>query len=1178
MYHVAEMVRDAQRDMQERSEGGGYGYGYAGWIAYTPLPFLYALTAQIVCTMQRKAPDLVKRAAVGARDHLADAVTATHTRVVGLRLSATRAGQVAFYRVKVVAETAPLPAPIAPVRSHVVVPVLHAVEGVAHFVASDELPELYFVAKNAMRRRFLLRHLVLPPLGAVESVARYMVILPTQLVFPSREEIELRTDLLLDVSTSRVQAIVDNIYSATEVLDERWSMVQWNILGRGPYERLSRRRRAEVVHSVDQRRRTLASYYKLYEFMASIKLQNEMLYFDLLQTFPDSAGVPVDRDEEVKKNAALAMALEEQEATAFPIWFYRKLDVTSGNGQLVPSGTNGHGLGSNAANPMAPAGGNGNGHGAAANGSSIRGGWIEFPAHETRRLERKYRWYQQQKARWIKQHGSLANGGPLAPPSSIVLVDEGRHEVCLETMAMKPVYWPELEQIEVYRAVWLYAQRNYGLAPYTPEAASALEDAFTYYLAYYPKEQQRVYEVESKKPRNRGWFGGARPIPQADIDKQCTLSVPIDGDLVEFKGPHDMVQYTRLLAGTTPFTSKRRVYRGDPRIRHDAATLQHWQESMQCTEDGSSVVAAESGNDNHDDDADIKQDVDHLVLIVHGIGDALKTIDLINVVTLRSIIDCATNLRTLHREARTSTHFSSLNQEQHVEFLPIEWHSKLHMEDLDGMIRDVTLPAIPKLRELANDTVLDVLLFMSPIFHEVILNEVANEMNRVVELFRARHSSWQDGRKKKVSVVAHSLGSIIAFDILNHQSVFQDKNGEMPTPDGSNGNVDTDDESSVGVEEEETAGTEAEAQRKVSPHLPRRGSANHMSGKRRKRRDASRPRTLVYVPRLEFDVENLFCFGSPVGLFLNVRGQKIDRSFSLPMCKRLFNIYHPYDPVAYRIEPIVNPVRANSKAAIIRTFEGKLRFQYQLRNSFRTMWQTLRQWRRDFEFDVAHAAHSIGLVEEHAVFQPGTRSSALLSPLADVLALTSEARSQSVAAAKQRRRSRSSPRRVTGAADDETRDVDVYGRLCQGLPVDYSLQENEIEIANEYLFALTAHVIYWGNRDASLFMAQKLVVDPADDEELAEDMFAAEEETIGELEELEREQHEEAIAIVEQEAVFHGEGGEVATHQPSTEKEEATASSELSLSSGDELEEKQSVPSMRRRRQQARRLSAEEQA
>jgi hypothetical protein len=61
-------------------------------------------------------------------------------------------------------------------------------------------------------------------------------------------------------------------------------------------------------------------------------------------------------------------------------------------------------------------------------------------------------------------------------------------------------------------------------------------------------------------------------------------------------------------------------------------------------------------------------------------------------------------------------------------------------------------------------------------------------------------------------------------------------------------------------------------------------------------------------------------------------------------------------------------------------------------------------------------------------------------------------------------------------------EMEEYGRLCEGQPIDYSLQENEIEITNEYLFALTAHVIYWTNRDASLFVAKKLLNLPAPQE------------------------------------------------------------------------------------------------
>jgi hypothetical protein len=232
------------------------------------------------------------------------------------------------------------------------------------------------------------------------------------------------------------------------------------------------------------------------------------------------------------------------------------------------------------------------------------------------------------------------------------------------------------------------------------------------------------------------------------------------------------------------------------------------------------------------------------------------------------------------------------------------------------------------------------------------------------------------------------------------------------------------------------------------------------------------------VPVLLFSVDNLFCFGSPVGLFLNVRGQQIARDFKLPTCKRVFNIYHPYDPVAYRIEPILNPRRAHSKAAIIRTFEGKLRFQYQLRNSFRRMWQKLRQWRRNFETQVESTVRSVGLVETAALVDHDSLATTA-SPTEETLPSSSAIPSG---------RMLSTTEREDGEYGTGRRDV--FGRLCQGLPIDYSLQENEIEIANEYLFALTSHVIYWGNRDASLFVAQKMILEPpveSDNEEEDED-------------------------------------------------------------------------------------------
>ena len=50
-------------------------------------------------------------------------------------------------------------------------------------------------------------------------------------------------------------------------------------------------------------------------------------------------------------------------------------------------------------------------------------------------------------------------------------------------------------------------------------------------------------------------------------------------------------------------------------------------------------------------------------------------------------------------------------------------------------------------------------------------------------------------------------------------------------------------------------------------------------------------------------LENLFCLGSPLGVFLALRGMRPQGKGSLDhlvpggACKRLFNIYHPADPV-----------------------------------------------------------------------------------------------------------------------------------------------------------------------------------------------------------------------------------------------------------------------------------------
>ncbi|KAI7805172.1 phospholipase DDHD1, partial [Triplophysa rosa] len=64
-------------------------------------------------------------------------------------------------------------------------------------------------------------------------------------------------------------------------------------------------------------------------------------------------------------------------------------------------------------------------------------------------------------------------------------------------------------------------------------------------------------------------------------------------------------------------------------------------------------------------------------------------------------------------------------------------------------------------------------------------------------------------------------------------------------------------------------------------------------------------------PDLKFKVENFFCMGSPLAVFLALRGVRPgsngtqDHILPKSICQRLFNIFHPTDPVAYRLEPLI---------------------------------------------------------------------------------------------------------------------------------------------------------------------------------------------------------------------------------------------------------------------------------
>ena len=197
---------------------------------------------------------------------------------------------------------------------------------------------------------------------------------------------------------------------------------------------------------------------------------------------------------------------------------------------------------------------------------------------------------------------------------------------------------------------------------------------------------------------------------------------------------------------------------------------------------------------------------------------------------------------------------------------------------------------------------MDVLLYQSR-YCEHISNIVRQECNRIFNLYRKRNPSF----KGSVSLCGHSLGSAILFDILCHQPSHPNTTKGQPM-----------------------AGTRGEA-----------------PDKRNGWKDA-----------LEFECEEFFCLGSPIALFQMLKGKTItgysslhtkshksafgtelesrtlapradpkrdsdccgghdeigdSAIFSTPKCRDLYNIFHPSDPVSYRIEPLISSAMASLK-------------------------------------------------------------------------------------------------------------------------------------------------------------------------------------------------------------------------------------------------------------------------
>lgn len=293
--------------------------------------------------------------------------------------------------------------------------------------------------------------------------------------------------------------------------------------------------------------------------------------------------------------------------------------------------------------------------------------------------------------------------------------------------------------------------------------------------------------------------------------------------------------------------------------------------------------------------------------------------------TLKSVYETSPDLQALNAEV------DKLPKNCRVQVLPVVWRHLLDfpkqsfkqnekerdLTDNDAFgeddeypsLENITVEGVPAIRNLITDLALDILLYQSA-YREHIAGIVRRECNRVYELFIQRNPSFNG----KVSMIGHSLGSAILFDILCHQK---------------------------------------------DDNLAPQGHYRHRKPGLRSSTTAKNLETSDLG--LKFEVEDFFCLGSPLGLYQMLKGRKIaarrivngkgaqsplnpdalDDPFlgaastqassatneregdilsitvSSPKCQQIYNIFHPADPIAYRIEPLISRAMSSMKPQVL---------------------------------------------------------------------------------------------------------------------------------------------------------------------------------------------------------------------------------------------------------------------
>ncbi|ANB12334.1 putative carboxylic ester hydrolase [Sugiyamaella lignohabitans] len=369
---------------------------------------------------------------------------------------------------------------------------------------------------------------------------------------------------------------------------------------------------------------------------------------------------------------------------------------------------------------------------------------------------------------------------------------------------------------------------------------------------------------------------------------------------------------------------------------------------------------------------------------------------------------------------KTSTG-NSKRKRNRVQVLPVLWRHdmsfgrKASSDQKEFLsVQDINVEGIPAIRTLFSDVIADFLLFSEPVHKKQMLEIVTYQLNRIYREFCKHNPIF--AKNPKVSIIAHSLGSVIGYEALR-------------------------------------AAHKVQKQRKQPP--PSSFTTSSSS------KDSSLPPAPPSSTYLEFQVSNYITIGSPLGLFLLIGGSTI-RPEELNI-GAMYNLFHPSDPISYRVEPLVTPYAAKLKPVPIPFTKGGLTTQIQelselgskISQSASMMWS-----------NITSSLTKSDLLEQIKKTDEEEAAVAAAAAALRAKAESKEDSDDSSAKSDTQQRQKDLPSEQLDVVNTKLKALNPAGRL------DYVLQEGVLDIS--ILSAIASHVSYFETEDIANFVLQIL--------------------------------------------------------------------------------------------------------